>query len=91
MHDLHKIFKQHGSCYVALKYSRNKSGVQLPGAFVQYEVSHLSYAFLLGRLQHETNDLQRPEHAQAALSAQKQQLHSRSLRVEMASGHSKYS
>ncbi|KAE8362087.1 hypothetical protein BDV27DRAFT_160118 [Aspergillus caelatus] len=37
MHDLHEAFKKHGSCYVALKYSRTKLGRQLPGAFVQYE------------------------------------------------------
>ncbi|KAE8137014.1 hypothetical protein BDV38DRAFT_283406 [Aspergillus pseudotamarii] len=37
MHDLYEEFRQHGSCYIALKYSRNKLGRQLPGAFVQYE------------------------------------------------------
>ncbi|KAE8339468.1 hypothetical protein BDV24DRAFT_152819 [Aspergillus arachidicola] len=86
MRDLHEAFRPFGACCVGLKYSRTRQGLQLPGAFVQYEVSHLLFSFL-NSLQHETNDLQRPEYAQAALSLDRQhQLHNRLLRVERAAG-----
>lgn len=91
MRDLHEAFRPFGACCVGLKYSRTRQGLQLPGAFVQFEVSHLLCASLNG-LQYETNDLQRPEYAQAALSLdQQRELHNRPLRVERAAGQSKYS
>ncbi|KAB8277780.1 hypothetical protein BDV30DRAFT_234188 [Aspergillus minisclerotigenes] len=46
MRDLHEAFRPFGACCVGLKYSRTRQGLQLPGAFVQFERPEYAQAAL---------------------------------------------
>ncbi|PIG88194.1 hypothetical protein AARAC_010695 [Aspergillus arachidicola] len=64
MRDLHEAFRPFGACCVGLKYSRTRQGLQLPGAFVQYERPEYAQAALSLDRQHQLhNRLLRVERA----------------------------
>ncbi|KAB8203072.1 RNA recognition motif a.k.a RRM RBD or RNP domain protein [Aspergillus parasiticus SU-1] len=64
MRDLHEAFRPFGACCVGLKYSRTRQGLQIPGAFVQYERPEYAQAALSLDRQHQLhNRLLRVERA----------------------------